>query len=136
MVDDGRHLAAGGEGQLLRRGGELRQTQLAGHVQHDGGSLLPVAGGEISLAAGAGVTLREVGLHTRVHAALGERRDLRVGEGREAALRLGLAHDVLENVMDEGAEQRRVKFRLLPGKRPQAVLQEEGVAAAGEAVEL
>ena len=38
--------------------------------------------------------------------------------------------------MDEGAEQRRVKFRLLPGKRPQAVLQEEGVAAAGEAVEL
>ena len=38
--------------------------------------------------------------------------------------------------MDEGAEQRRVKFRLLPGKRPQAVLQEEGVAAAGKAVEL
>ena len=38
--------------------------------------------------------------------------------------------------MDEGAEQRRVELRLLPGKRPQAVLQEEGVAAAGEAVEL
>ena len=136
MVDDGRHLGAGGEGQLLRRGGELRQTQLARHIQHDGGSLLPVAGGEIALAAGAGVALREVGLHARVHAALGERRDLRVGEGGKAALRLGLAHDVLENVMDEGAEQRRVEFCLLPWRGAQAVLQEKRVPAAREPVDL
>ena len=120
------------EGELKGQGHEIRMAQLPGNLVDDGIGRPAQPGEEVAEPGIAVPEVVQLPLHILLDIPAHQGVESLVLHRGKAALFQHVPGDMLEQIVEEGADLRRIKSRRFPGLCPQAILHEIGKVAAAQ----